>query len=169
MGALTTEKDALDAWLANPAAYAEAAREELKRRSRDKGSFCGSSRGSKRSGWKWPSSWNASRSTRGLNSPRARAGFGGSAMIPRRWMPSRHFSMLREFHLADFLTLANAACGVAGVFCAMAYRKQGTIAYFSWAAALAPAALAFDVLDGRVARWHQQHSALGASSTRSPT
>ena len=27
---------------------------------------------------------------------------------------SRHFSMLREFHLADFLTLANAACGVAG-------------------------------------------------------
>ena len=24
----------------------------------------------------------------------------------------RHFSMLRDFHLADFFTLANAACGV---------------------------------------------------------
>ena len=33
----------------------------------------------------------------------------------------RHFSMLREFHLADFFTLANAACGVAGVFFAMRY------------------------------------------------
>ena len=30
MSALTSEKDALDAWLASPAAYAEAAREELK-------------------------------------------------------------------------------------------------------------------------------------------
>ena len=37
---------------------------------------------------------------------------------------TRHFSMLRGFHLADFLTLANAACGVAGVFCAMAYAQQ---------------------------------------------
>ena len=25
----------------------------------------------------------------------------------------RHFSMIREFHLADFFTLANAACGMA--------------------------------------------------------
>ncbi|HEU4924153.1 MAG TPA: CDP-diacylglycerol--serine O-phosphatidyltransferase, partial [Burkholderiales bacterium] len=24
----------------------------------------------------------------------------------------KHFSMVRGFHLADFLTLANAACGV---------------------------------------------------------
>ena len=64
----------------------------------------------------------------------------------------RHFSMIRGFHLADFLTLGNAACGVAGVFCAMAYASQGVLAYFYWGAALAPAAFAFDVLDGRVAR-----------------
>ena len=33
----------------------------------------------------------------------------------------RHFSMLRDFHLADFFTLGNAACGVGAVFFAMAY------------------------------------------------
>jgi CDP-diacylglycerol--serine O-phosphatidyltransferase len=55
----------------------------------------------------------------------------------------RHFSMIREFHLADFFTLANAACGVAGVFCAMVYVGNQSSAYFFAAAALAPAALGF--------------------------
>jgi CDP-diacylglycerol--serine O-phosphatidyltransferase len=73
----------------------------------------------------------------------------------------RHFSMIREFHLADFFTLANAACGVAGVFCAMAYVGSQSSRYFFAAVALAPAALIFDVLDGRIARWRQEHSALG--------
>lgn len=73
----------------------------------------------------------------------------------------RHFSMLREFHLADFLTLCNAACGVAGVFLAMLYAVEGAKAWFYAAAAMAPAAFIFDVLDGRVARWRSQHSSLG--------
>lgn len=73
----------------------------------------------------------------------------------------KHFSMLREFHLADFLTLCNAACGVAGVFLAMLYAVEMDLFYFYLAAAMAPAAFVFDVLDGRVARWRQQHSALG--------
>jgi CDP-diacylglycerol--serine O-phosphatidyltransferase len=73
----------------------------------------------------------------------------------------RHFSMIRGFHLADFFTLANAACGVAGVFFAMQYVGSGAVAHFLFAAAFAPAALIFDVLDGRIARWRQQHSALG--------
>jgi CDP-diacylglycerol--serine O-phosphatidyltransferase len=75
--------------------------------------------------------------------------------------PPRHFSMIRGFKLADFLTLGNAACGVAGVFCAMVFASTQSLAYFYAACALAPAALVFDVLDGRVARWRQQHSALG--------
>jgi CDP-diacylglycerol--serine O-phosphatidyltransferase len=69
--------------------------------------------------------------------------------------------MLRGFHLADFLTLCNAACGVAGVFLAMLYMVENSRTYFYVAAAMAPAAFIFDVLDGRVARWRQQHSALG--------
>jgi CDP-diacylglycerol--serine O-phosphatidyltransferase len=74
---------------------------------------------------------------------------------------SKHFSMIRGFHLADFFTLGNAACGVGGVLCAMKYLESQTVRYFLIAAALAPAAFIFDVLDGRIARWRQQHSALG--------
>jgi CDP-diacylglycerol---serine O-phosphatidyltransferase len=73
----------------------------------------------------------------------------------------QHFSMIRGFHLADFLTLGNAACGVAGVFLAMLYVATQAPTYFFAAAAMAPAAFIFDVLDGRVARWRQTHSALG--------
>ena len=69
--------------------------------------------------------------------------------------------MIREFHLADFFTLANAACGVAAVFLAMLYVSSGSLAHFYAAAAMAPAAFIFDVLDGRIARWRQAHSALG--------
>ncbi|MDZ5461324.1 CDP-alcohol phosphatidyltransferase family protein [Azohydromonas lata] len=75
--------------------------------------------------------------------------------------PARHFSMLRGFALADFFTLGNAACGMAGVLLAMGYMADPDTGRFLLAAAMAPLALAFDVLDGRVARWRRQASALG--------
>ena len=73
----------------------------------------------------------------------------------------RHFSMLRGFRLADFFTLGNAACGVGAVLLAMVYLTSGAMRHFWWAAAMAPAALVFDILDGRIARWRRQHSELG--------
>lgn len=73
----------------------------------------------------------------------------------------RHFSMVRGFHLADFFTLANAACGVAMIFLAMVYVGNASLGHFLAAAAMAPAAFVFDVLDGRIARWRHTHSALG--------
>lgn len=73
----------------------------------------------------------------------------------------RHFSMLRGFHLADFFTLGNAACGVGAVFLAMLYMSTELAIHFYLAAALAPAAFIFDVLDGRIARARHQHSPLG--------
>jgi CDP-diacylglycerol---serine O-phosphatidyltransferase len=73
----------------------------------------------------------------------------------------RHFSMLREFHLADFFTLGNAACGVGSILLAMLYMASGDLTHFLASAALAPAAFVFDVLDGRIARARHQHSALG--------
>lgn len=69
--------------------------------------------------------------------------------------------MIRGFHLADFVTLGNAACGTAGVFLAMVYVTTGDVRHFLLAAAMAPLAFAFDWADGRVARWRQQHSSLG--------
>jgi CDP-diacylglycerol--serine O-phosphatidyltransferase len=73
----------------------------------------------------------------------------------------RHFSMLRGFHLADFFTLGNAACGVGAVFFAMKFMATQELAHFYGAAILAPAAFIFDVLDGRIARARHQHSTLG--------
>jgi len=72
-----------------------------------------------------------------------------------------HFTMIRGFHLADWFTMANAFCGMGAVLLAMAYlagdRPNGLLA----ACVLVPAAFAFDVLDGRIARWRQTQSALG--------
>jgi CDP-diacylglycerol---serine O-phosphatidyltransferase len=73
----------------------------------------------------------------------------------------KHFSMLRGFHLADFFTLGNAACGVGAIFFAMLFMSSQSLTHFLLAAALAPAAFAFDVLDGRIARARHQHSAMG--------
>jgi CDP-diacylglycerol--serine O-phosphatidyltransferase len=69
--------------------------------------------------------------------------------------------MIRGFHLADFLTLGNAACGTAAVMLAMLAIAGHDARLLMLSAAMAPASLLFDVLDGRVARWRQQHSALG--------
>ena len=71
------------------------------------------------------------------------------------------FSMIREFHLADWFTLANAFCGVGALFSVMTFLQTGDIRHVYFACGLIPAALVFDVLDGRVARWRQQSSELG--------
>ena len=75
--------------------------------------------------------------------------------------PPKHFLMLREFHLADVLTLANAACGLAAVFFAMHYMSSRSPFHFFAATALSPVALLFDWFDGRVARRRHQQSVLG--------
>jgi CDP-diacylglycerol---serine O-phosphatidyltransferase len=69
--------------------------------------------------------------------------------------------MIREFHLADVLTLANAASGVAAVLFSLLYMESRSPSHFFAAVAFTPAALFFDWLDGRVARWRRKHSALG--------
>src|SRR5690349_10807588 len=75
--------------------------------------------------------------------------------------PPRHFSMIRGFHLADLFTLANAACGFAAVLLAMKFLGSRSTHDLLAACAFAPAALVFDVLDGRIARARGTHSALG--------
>jgi CDP-diacylglycerol---serine O-phosphatidyltransferase len=69
--------------------------------------------------------------------------------------------MIREFHLADWLTLANAFCGVGAIFAVMTYLQSGEVSHLHFACGLIPCALLFDVLDGRVARWRQESSAMG--------
>jgi CDP-diacylglycerol--serine O-phosphatidyltransferase len=69
--------------------------------------------------------------------------------------------MIRDLHVADFLTLANGLCGVAAIFEAMKFLVADDPRHLILAGALVAAALAFDVLDGKVARWRHSASALG--------
>ena len=71
------------------------------------------------------------------------------------------FSMIREFHLADWFTLANAFCGVGALFSVMSYLQTREVLHIYFACALIPLALVFDVLDGRIARWRRHSSAMG--------
>jgi len=69
--------------------------------------------------------------------------------------------MLREFHLADWFTLANAFCGTGAVFAAMRFLQDGERGYLLFGMALIPLAFIFDALDGRIARWRKSSSTLG--------
>ena len=71
------------------------------------------------------------------------------------------FSMIREFHLADWFTLGNAVCGVGALFSVMSFLQTRDALHIYFACALIPVALVFDVLDGRIARWRQRTSAMG--------
>ena len=73
----------------------------------------------------------------------------------------KYFSMIRGFQVADFLTIANGCCGVSAVFGAMQFVDSGQAGHLYLAAALIPLAAVFDVLDGRIARWRHEHSAMG--------
>jgi CDP-diacylglycerol---serine O-phosphatidyltransferase len=75
--------------------------------------------------------------------------------------PRRHFSMLRDFHLADLFTIANGFCGVAALFQAMSFLSSRDRRHLYVAALLVPLALVLDVLDGRIARWRHQASPMG--------
>lgn len=74
---------------------------------------------------------------------------------------NKPFSMIREFHLADWVTLANAACGTSAMFAIMTYLQTANVTHVYFACGLVFAAFVFDVLDGRIARWRQKSSAMG--------
>jgi CDP-diacylglycerol--serine O-phosphatidyltransferase len=73
----------------------------------------------------------------------------------------KHFALIREFHLADWFTLANAVCGVGAIFSLLNYLQTAEVRHIYFAAGMVFAALVFDVLDGRIARWRQVTSGMG--------
>jgi CDP-diacylglycerol--serine O-phosphatidyltransferase len=75
--------------------------------------------------------------------------------------PRKHFSLIREFHLADWFTLANAVCGTGALFSVLTYLQTSEVHHIYLAAVMVFAALVFDVLDGRIARWRQVSSGMG--------
>ena len=69
--------------------------------------------------------------------------------------------MIRGFHAADWITLANGGCGTAAIFVVMHHLQAPEETSLLWAAGLILLALVFDILDGRVARQRHEHSPLG--------
>jgi CDP-diacylglycerol--serine O-phosphatidyltransferase len=74
---------------------------------------------------------------------------------------NKPFSMIREFQLADWFTLANAVCGTGALFSMLTYLQTYDVKHVYFACGMVAAALVFDVLDGRIARWRQKNSVMG--------
>jgi CDP-diacylglycerol--serine O-phosphatidyltransferase len=71
------------------------------------------------------------------------------------------FAMIREFQLADWFTLANAVCGTGALFSMLTYLQSSDVTHVYFACGMVLAALVFDVLDGRIARWRKKSSVIG--------
>jgi CDP-diacylglycerol--serine O-phosphatidyltransferase len=69
--------------------------------------------------------------------------------------------MIRDFQVADFLTLGNGFAGTGAILAVLAYVVQGDPFFVKLAFWLLPVALVCDFLDGRVARLRLESSPLG--------
>lgn len=76
---------------------------------------------------------------------------------PRR----RHFSMLRDFQVADLITLGNGFSGMGSILASMQFLVSQDERFLWLAFGLLPVALVMDVMDGRVARARHEMSLLG--------
>ncbi|KAF2481845.1 hypothetical protein BDY17DRAFT_267990 [Neohortaea acidophila] len=73
-----------------------------------------------------------------------------------------HFSLIRAYHLADFITLMNGFCGFMSITSSMRYCINPHDHRPLWfALGFMPFGLFFDFFDGKVARWRKKSSLMG--------
>jgi len=72
-----------------------------------------------------------------------------------------HFSLVRNFRLADLVTIMNGVCGSFSIFSSARYLLTNDDDYLWSALAFPLAGLMFDFFDGKVARWRNSSSMLG--------
>ena len=70
-------------------------------------------------------------------------------------------SMIREFSLADLITLGNGACGVVAIFLCLQFLAEDERRFLWTAFLLLPVAFVLDAADGWVARRGRKQSRLG--------
>ncbi|KAH9926226.1 CDP-diacylglycerol-serine O-phosphatidyltransferase [Fomitopsis serialis] len=69
-----------------------------------------------------------------------------------------HFSLVRNFRLADLITISNGVCASLSIFMSANYLATNDEDYL-WSALVLPyLGLTFDFLDGKVARWRNENS-----------
>ncbi|GAA5867307.1 hypothetical protein JCM1840_005022 [Sporobolomyces johnsonii] len=73
----------------------------------------------------------------------------------------RHFSLVRNFRLADIVTLGNGFCGSLSLFSSANYLLTRDQTYLWHALAYPLLGMIFDIFDGKVARWRNESSMLG--------
>ena len=69
--------------------------------------------------------------------------------------------MLRNYHPADLITLANGAAGTAAIFATMSYLTADEVWRVYLSMTLIALALVFDIADGKIARRRDEHSPFG--------
>jgi len=72
-----------------------------------------------------------------------------------------HFSLVRNFRLADLVTIMNGFCGSFSLFASANYLLTDDEYYLRNALLFPLGGLIFDFLDGKVARWRKSSSMLG--------
>jgi len=72
-----------------------------------------------------------------------------------------HFSFVRNFRLADLITIMNGVCGSLSLFSSARYLLTNDEDYLWTALALPLAGMLFDFFDGKVARWRNSASMIG--------
>ncbi|GJJ12093.1 hypothetical protein Clacol_006334 [Clathrus columnatus] len=72
-----------------------------------------------------------------------------------------HFSLVRNFRLADLVTMMNGFCGSFSIFSSGRYLLTQDETYLWLAFAFPMVGLVFDFFDGKVARWRNSASMLG--------
>lgn len=73
----------------------------------------------------------------------------------------RHFSLVRNLHMADFITLLNGFSGFYSIISSLRYTKTGLTHYVQRAHFFILLGLFFDFFDGRVARLRNKSSLMG--------
>lgn len=73
----------------------------------------------------------------------------------------RHFSLVRNLHMADFITLLNGFSGFYSIISSLRYCSSGKIQYIQRSLFFIVLGLFFDFFDGRVARLRNKSSLMG--------
>ena len=69
-----------------------------------------------------------------------------------------HFSLVRNFHLADAFTVMNGFCGAQSLYMSARFLVTSHPRYMWYALWLPVAGALFDYLDGKIARWRRSSS-----------